>query len=530
MAAPLNKKLGLSEEAFCRELLDLWNKGLSTEDVAAHFDCFPSSLYRWFKKAGIKSSSGPRRKRFCGKGHEFTPSNTRVDKNGYRSCIQCENLRSQKRKDKMRENSRVRRQNPELRQRDLEQMRKTARKRRLKQYGITEMDFSFLEKIQGNACAICRRPFDPNNLFTTCHIDHDHKTEKVRGLLCGECNLGLGKFKDDHQLLSRAVDYLKGKRALIFGVGGQDGHYLSHFLENKGYEVHGVVRRTSQENPMVRLLPSSVILHSGDITDFSSVLSVMQTVRPYEVYNLAAQSHVGISFKEPLHTTRTNYLGVVNILEAARLVNSHQIRVYQASTSEMFGGVSKDPCNENSPLYPKSPYGVAKVAAHHFVINSREAHDSFACSGILFNHESEHRPDNFVTRKISSTVAKIKIGQEDKLYLGNLDAKRDWGYAGDYVEAMWLMLQMPEPDDFVIGTGETHSVREFCQVAFEYAGLGDYRQYVEVDPRFFRPAEVDVLLADYSKAKRVLGWEPKVSFEQLVEKMVDYDVKLLGNS
>jgi GDPmannose 4,6-dehydratase len=327
-------------------------------------------------------------------------------------------------------------------------------------------------------------------------------------------------------LLKKAADYLIGKRALIFGVGGQDGHFLSHFLTSKGYEVHGVVRRTSQKNPMLGLLPPEVVIHHGDITDFSSVLDIVSSVRPHEIYNLAAQSHVGISFKEPLHTTRVNYLGVVNIIEAARLVNSYEAKVYQASTSEMFGGVSKSACNETSPFFPKSPYGVAKVAAHHAVVNAREAYGTFACAGILYNHESEIRPENFVTRKISLAVGAISRGEQDKLYLGNLDAKRDWGYAPDYVKGMWLMLQQETPGDYVLGTGETHSVREFCQIAFDHAGLGDYSKYVEVDPRFYRPAEVDVLVADYSKAKRELGWEPTTKFEDLVKKMVDHDLKL----
>jgi GDPmannose 4,6-dehydratase len=397
-------------------------------------------------------------------------------------------------------------------------MRESARKRRLDTYGITAQDYNNLILIQNNKCAICGSNFDLDDLHKTCHIDHDHKTGVVRGL---------GKFQDSEELLKKAGDYLAGKRALITGIGGQDGQYLSHFLRRKGYEVHGLIRRTSQPNPLLAMLPETVILHEGDVTDFSSILRLLIEIRPHEVYNLAAQSHVGTSFKEPIHTTQVNFTGALNIFEACRLVNKLDPRIYQASTSEMFGGLRGEAkCNEKTPFHPRSPYGVAKVAAHNMARNYREAYQSFICAGILFNHESPHRGISFVTRKITRAAARIKLGLQDKLYLGNLDAKRDWGFAGDYVEAMWLMLQQDQPDDYVLATGEAHSVREFCQHAFEHVGL-DYNDYVEVDPRFYRPAEVDVLVGNYAKIRDELGWRPTVAFKKLVEIMVDHDMTLL---
>lgn len=311
--------------------------------------------------------------------------------------------------------------------------------------------------------------------------------------------------------------------ALITGINGQDGSYLAELLLEKGYEVHGMCRRTSIDNcERIEHLRDHVQLHSGDLLDQSSMQMLVEKIRPTEVYNLAAQSFVAASWQQPLLTGEVTGLGVTRILEAIRLVNP-EIRFYQASSSEMFGKVHETPQRETTILHPRSPYGAAKVYGHYITINYRESFNMYACSGILFNHESPRRGLEFVTRKISDAVARIKLGLQSELRLGNLDAKRDWGFAGDYVEAMWLMLQQETADDYVIGTGETHTVREFVDIAFRHVGL-DYREFVTVDPKFFRPAEVDILLADATKAKAALGWRPRMSFEQLVHTMVDADL------
>lgn len=316
------------------------------------------------------------------------------------------------------------------------------------------------------------------------------------------------------------------RRALITGVTGQDGSYLAEFLLEKGYEVIGMVRRTSTVNfDRIRHIQNDITLVQGDLLDQVSLIDILREHRPHEVYNLAAQSFVPTSFKQPVLTGEFTALGVTRVLDAIRLVDP-TIRFYQASSSEMFGKVREVPQNEQTPFYPRSPYGVAKVYGHWITVNYRESYGLFACSGILFNHESPRRGLEFVTRKVTHGAARIKLGLADELRLGNLDARRDWGYALDYVRAMWLMLQQDEPDDYVIATGETHSVRELCEVAFSYLGL-DYRDYVKVDPRFFRPAEVDLLVGDASKARAKLGWEPTVTFEELIHLMVDADMKLL---
>ncbi|MGC8839573.1 MAG: GDP-mannose 4,6-dehydratase [Anaerolineae bacterium] len=316
------------------------------------------------------------------------------------------------------------------------------------------------------------------------------------------------------------------RRALITGVTGQDGSYLAEFLLEKGYEVIGMVRRTSTVNfDRIRHIQNDITLVQGDLLDQISLIDILREYRPHEVYNLAAQSFVPTSFKQPVLTGEFTALGVTRILDAIRLVDP-TIRFYQASSSEMFGKVREVPQNEHTPFYPRSPYGVAKVYGHWITVNYRESYGLFACSGILFNHESPRRGLEFVTRKVTHGAARIKLGLADELRLGNLDARRDWGYAVDYVRAMWLMLQQDEPDDYVIATGETHSVRELCEVAFSYLGL-DYRDYVKVDPRFFRPAEVDLLVGDASKARAKLGWAPTVTFEELIHLMVDADMKLL---
>ncbi|MGQ9459017.1 MAG: GDP-mannose 4,6-dehydratase [Anaerolineae bacterium] len=316
------------------------------------------------------------------------------------------------------------------------------------------------------------------------------------------------------------------RRALITGVTGQDGSYLAEFLLEKGYEVIGMVRRTSTVNfDRIRHIQNDITLVQGDLLDQISLIDILREYRPHEVYNLAAQSFVPTSFKQPVLTGEFTALGVTRILDAIRLVDP-TIRFYQASSSEMFGKVREVPQNEHTPFYPRSPYGVAKVYGHWITVNYRESYGLFACSGILFNHESPRRGLEFVTRKVTHGAARIKLGLADELRLGNLDARRDWGYAVDYVRAMWLMLQQDEPDDYVIATGETHSVRELCEVAFGYLGL-DYRDYVKVDPRFFRPAEVDLLVGDASKARAKLGWAPTVTFEELIHLMVDADLKLL---
>jgi len=314
------------------------------------------------------------------------------------------------------------------------------------------------------------------------------------------------------------------KTAFITGITGQDGSYLAELLLEKGYTVVGLVRRVSTENTqrISHIESERLTLVEGDVTDLSCLVHAMQEHKPDEVYNLAAQSFVMGSFAEPIHTAEVNAIGTLNVLEAVRIMHP-TAKVYQASTSEMFGKVRETPQNEDTPFHPRSPYGVAKTYAHFMVQNYRESYKIFACCGILFNHESPRRGEEFVTRKITKAVANIKKGKQDKLFLGNLDAKRDWGFAPDYVEAMWMMLQQEKPDDYVISTGETHTVREFCDVAFSRQGL-NYRDYVEVDPKFYRPAEVEILLGDNTKATTVLQWTPRHSFKDLVEIMVDADV------
>ena len=314
--------------------------------------------------------------------------------------------------------------------------------------------------------------------------------------------------------------------ALITGITGQDGSYLAEFLLDKGYQVIGMVRRSSTVNfARIHHIQDRITLVSGDLLDQVSLINVLQEYRPGEVYNLAAQSFVPTSWKQPVFTGNVTALGVTRMLEAIRTVDK-EIRFYQASSSEMFGKVREVPQNENTPFYPRSPYGVAKVYGHWITVNYRESYDLHATSGILFNHESPRRGLEFVTRKVTHGVARIKLGLADELRLGNLDSRRDWGYAGDYVRAMWLMLQQPEPDDYVVATEETHSIRELCKEAFGYVGL-DWEEYVAQDPRFMRPAEVDLLVGDAGKARRVLGWEPEVDFRELVRMMVDSDLELV---
>ena len=311
--------------------------------------------------------------------------------------------------------------------------------------------------------------------------------------------------------------------ALITGITGQDGSYLAELLLSKGYQVIGMVRRSSTVNfERIEHLLDNITVLQGDLQDQGSLLSLLEEYKPTEIYNLAAQSFVPTSWGQPALTGDVTGLGVTRMLEAIRFVNP-KIRFYQASSSEMFGKVLEVPQREETPFYPRSPYGVAKVYGHWITVNYRESFDIFATSGILFNHESPRRGLEFVTRKISDTVAKIKLGKTKELRLGNLEAQRDWGFAGDYVRAMWLMLQQDHPDNYVIGTGETHSVREFCEIAFSHVGL-DYKEFVLVDERFYRPAEVDLLISDPSKARNELKWEPEVSFKQLVTMMVDSDI------
>jgi GDPmannose 4,6-dehydratase len=328
------------------------------------------------------------------------------------------------------------------------------------------------------------------------------------------------------------------KRALITGITGQDGSYLSELLLAKGYEVHGIIRRSSTINTDridhmyqdPHLPETKLFLHYGDLTDGTTLGRILEAVQPHEVYNLGAQSHVRVSFDSPEYTVDAVGMGTLRLLEALRDYqqrNGREIRFYQAGSSEMYGLVQAVPQSETTPFYPRSPYACAKVYAHWQTINYRESYGLFACNGILFNHESPRRGETFVTRKITRAIARIVAGQQKKLYLGNLDSKRDWGYAKDYVEAMWLMLQQETPDDYVVSTGETHSVREFLEEAFSYVNL-KWEDYVEIDPRYFRPAEVDLLLGDSSKAKQKLGWEPKVTFKDLVELMVDADLEALG--
>jgi GDPmannose 4,6-dehydratase len=317
------------------------------------------------------------------------------------------------------------------------------------------------------------------------------------------------------------------KTALITGVTGQDGSYLAEFLLDKGYDVHGTVRRSSVEKfERIAHIRDRVTLHQMDLLDQLSIITVLEEVEPWEVYNLAAQSFVPTSWNQPLLTGEFTALGVTRMLEGVRTVNP-DIKFYQASSSEMFGMVRHTPQNEETPFYPRSPYGVAKVYGHFITVNYRESYDLFAASGILFNHESPRRGLEFVTRKVTDAVARIKLGRQKVLHLGNLEAQRDWGYAGDYVDAMWRMLQHDEPQDFVVGTGVMHSVRDLVQVAFSHVGL-DWEGYVIEDPTLLRPAEVEHLCADASKAKRLLDWEPVVGFEEMVRLMVDSDLAALA--
>lgn len=326
------------------------------------------------------------------------------------------------------------------------------------------------------------------------------------------------------------------KKALITGITGQDGSYLAEFLLDKGYEVCGLIRRASsfntgridhlyqdphERNPKLRLV-------YADLNDASSLNRVIKMIKPHEVYNLGAQSHVKVSFEVPEYTAESVGLGTIRLLEAIR-DSGIKTKFYQASSSEMYGKVLETPQDEKTPFYPRSPYGAAKVYAYWMTVNYREAYNMFACNGILFNHESPRRGETFVTRKITMALARIKYGLQKKLYLGNLNAKRDWGFAGDYVQAMWLMLQQPKADDYVIATGATHSVKEFLEEAFEYAGL-NWRTYVEIDKKYFRPTEVDLLLGNSQKARRILGWKPRVAFKQLVRMMVDADMDVIGKT
>ena len=322
---------------------------------------------------------------------------------------------------------------------------------------------------------------------------------------------------------------MAAKTALVTGITGQDGSYLAEFLLTQGYRVCGLVRRASSENcQRIEHIRDQIELFQADLLDQTSMAQVLEQVRPDEVYNLAAMSFVPTSFYQPVLTAEFTALGVTRLLDAIRQL-CPQTRFYQASSSEMFGKVREIPQRESTPFHPRSPYAVAKVYGHYITVNYRESYDLFACSGILFNHESPRRGLEFVTRKISNGVARIKLGLDTELRLGNLQAKRDWGFAGDYVHAMWLMLQQDQPEDFVVGTGRTHSVEEFVRIAFDHVSL-DWRAHVVVDPKFYRPAEVDFLLADSTKARQQLGWEPKLNFEQLVTFMVDSDLERLERS
>jgi GDPmannose 4,6-dehydratase len=317
------------------------------------------------------------------------------------------------------------------------------------------------------------------------------------------------------------------KRALITGVTGQDGSYLSELLLDRGYEVHGVVRRASTENfERINHLSGRIQLHQADLLDQLSIIDVIKETKPDEVYNLAAMSFVPTSWKQPALTGEFTAIGVTKVLEAIKHLGRDRIKFYQASSSEMFGKVVEVPQEETTPFYPRSPYGVAKVYGHWITVNYRESYDMYCCSGILFNHESPRRGREFVTRKVTDGVARIKLGLAKTLKLGNLDAKRDWGFAGDYVKAMWLMLQQPKPDDYVVATGKTYTVKQLVELAFGAVGL-DWNKYVEIDPALVRPAEVDLLIGDPSKAKAKLGWEPEVTFDKLVEMMVKADLARL---
>jgi GDPmannose 4,6-dehydratase len=319
------------------------------------------------------------------------------------------------------------------------------------------------------------------------------------------------------------------KRALVTGITGQDGRHMSEFLATKGYQVFGLVR--GQNNPKIQVVLDenpALELVEGDLRDLSSLIAAVEQVQPDEVYNLGAMSFVALSFRQPELTADITGVGVLRMLEAIRIVGGtdrNPIRFYQASSSEMFGKVRETPQNEQTPFHPRSPYGVAKVFGHYTTVNYRESYGIHASSGICFNHEGERRGLEFVTRKITNGVARIKLGLQDKITLGNLESARDWGYAGDYVEAMWLMLQQDEPDDYVVATGETHTIQEFLDVAFRCAGIDDWTPYVEQDPRYMRPAEVDLLMGDPTKARTRLGWKPSVSFEQLVQRMYEHDLR-----
>jgi GDPmannose 4,6-dehydratase len=332
----------------------------------------------------------------------------------------------------------------------------------------------------------------------------------------------------------------KPKRALLTGITGQDGSYLSELLLEKGYEVHGIIRRTSTFNTdridHVYQDPhtenAKLFLHYGDLTDGTTLRRILEEVEPSEIYNLGAQSHVRVSFDAPEYTVDAVGMGALRLLEATRDYQhrtGNEVRYYQAGSSEMYGKVMAVPQTEDTPFYPRSPYACAKVYAHWQTINYRESYNMFACNGILFNHESPRRGETFVTRKITRALAQIMTGRQNKLFMGNLDSKRDWGYAKDYVKAMWLMLQQDQPDDYVVATGETHSVEEFLDIAFGYVNL-DWRKYVEFDQRYLRPAEVDLLIGDPAKAKKQLGWEPSVTFQELVHLMVDADLQAVGLS
>lgn len=320
------------------------------------------------------------------------------------------------------------------------------------------------------------------------------------------------------------------KTALITGISGMDGSHLADFLLKKGYNVYGLVRRTSANNiENLTHIVDKIVLLKGDITDQNSLLRALKDSNPDEVYNLAAQSFVGESWNTPEQTSDVTGLGVLRMLEAIREFNSN-IKFYQASSSEMFGRMVENPANEKTPFYPRSPYGVSKLYGHWITINYRESYNIFACSGILFNHESERRGIEFVTRKISNGVAKIHLGLSDHFSLGNLDSRRDWGYSIDYVEAMWLMLQKQKPEDFVIATGTDHSIKDFLDLAFKEIEINDWKKYVKIDPKFYRPAEVDILRGDSSKARDILDWKPKTSFKELVKKMVKNDIEILKSS
>ncbi|HEV3204183.1 MAG TPA: GDP-mannose 4,6-dehydratase [Gemmataceae bacterium] len=320
------------------------------------------------------------------------------------------------------------------------------------------------------------------------------------------------------------------KKALITGVTGQDGSYLAEWLLENNYQVHGMVRRSSTENfERIAHLEGRIHLHQADLLDQLSIIDVFKRVQPEEVYNLAAMSFVPSSWQQPVLTSEFTGIGVTRVLEAIRLLDPSRIRFYQASSSEMFGKVQETPQRETTPFYPRSPYGVAKVYGHWITVNYRESYGIFGCSGILFNHESPRRGREFVSRKITDAVARIKLGKQKELRLGNLDAKRDWGFAGDYVRAMWLMLQQPRAEDFVVATGETHSVRDLVEIAFDYVNL-DWKKHVVIDPVLIRPAEVDLLIGDSGKARSQLSWKPEVNFTQLIQQMVEADLKICRNA